>query len=180
MPLLTLADAKRQLDIETSSSDAELQLYVDAVIETIEGYVGPVDERVVTETLRGQGATVVLQRTPVLSLTSLTPVLSGGMAVDVSRLHVDGASGVLSYLDGSLFSGGPWAALYRAGRLTTPPTFRLASALLLQHLWRTKHGAARGGSTSDDFSVNEPVPGFGYAVPNRVLQLLGPLPPAVA
>jgi hypothetical protein len=35
---------------------------------------------------------------------------------------------------------------------------------------------------ADDYNVTEPIPGFGYAVPNRVLQLLEPFkqPPGVA
>jgi hypothetical protein len=66
-----------------------------------------------------------------------------------------------------------------------PPTINLAARILLQHLWRTQYGASRVGPSiggGDDYAVTEPVPGFGYAVPNRVLQLLQPYktPPAVA
>ncbi|WP_405794110.1 head-tail connector protein [Streptomyces sp. NBC_01506] len=183
MALLTLIEAKKQLDIESSTTDAELEMYIAALTSVIEGHVGPVEEQTVTETVRGQGGAVALLRPPVLTLASLTPVLSGGAAVDVTGLHVDSPSGVVTYVNGSQFCDGPWTAIYTAGRALVPPTVKLASVLLLQHLWRTRYGAARGGGGSaDDFSVQDPVPGFGYAVPNRVLQLLEPFkqPPGIA
>ncbi|MEU5716559.1 head-tail connector protein [Streptomyces sp. NPDC020403] len=181
MALLTLAEAKAQLNIRTTASDVELQMYIDALTSVIEGYVGVVEQREVTETVTGQGPAVVLLQTPVLAVTSFSPVEPGGMAVDVARLHVDGPSGVVAYADRSRFSGGPWTATYRAGRAVVPPTVRLAALLLLQHLWRTKNGPARGATGADDYAVTEPVPGFGYAVPNRVLELLEPfkLPPGI-
>ncbi|MFE4679191.1 phage head-tail connector protein [Streptomyces sp. NPDC056723] len=182
MALLTLAEAKAQLNIETAADDAELQTYVDALTAVIEGYVGPVEVQEVTETVDGQGRYLCLLRPPIADLTSLTPVLDGGSSLDVARLHVDGPSGVIRRLDGGLFSGGPWTAVYTAGRGAIPPTINLAARILLQHLWRTQRGAARGGGPADDFSVTEPIPGFGYAVPNRVLQLLESYkqPPGIA
>ncbi|MFZ4264503.1 hypothetical protein [Streptomyces arboris] len=181
MALLTLVEAKRQTDTRSEAQDAEIQLYIDALTSVIEGYVGVVEEREVTDTVTGQGPAVALLHPPVLSVTSLTPTEPGGAAVDVARLRVDGPSGVIVYADRSQFSGGPWTAVYRAGRAEVPATIRLAALLLFQHLWRTRNGPARGGGGSDDYSVTEPVPGFGYAVPNRVLELLEPYkrPPAV-
>ncbi|MET9923419.1 MULTISPECIES: head-tail connector protein [unclassified Streptomyces] len=181
MALLTLAEAKRQADVRSEAQDAEIQLYIDALTSVIEGYVGVVEEREVTDTVTGQGPAVALLHPPVLSVTSLTPTEPGGTAVDVARLRVDGPSGVIAYADRTLFSGGPWTAVYRAGRTEVPATIRLAALLLFQHLWRTRNGPARGGGSSDDYSVTEPIPGFGYAVPNRVLELLEPYkrPPAV-
>lgn len=182
MALLTLAEAKTQLDIETVAHDVELQAYVDALTSVIEGIVGAVEEQTVTETVRGQGRALCLLRTPVLALASLVPTGDGGTALEVDRLHVDGPSGVVERRDAGRFTGGPWTAVYTAGRTTVPPTINLAARILLQHLWRTQNGSARGISSADDFSVTEPVPGFGYAVPNRVLQLLEPFksPPGVA
>jgi hypothetical protein len=56
-----------------------------------------------------------------------------------------------------------------------------ASRIILQHLWRTRQGPARPTRGGDDYSVTEPIAGFGYAIPNRALQLLEPyrLPPGV-
>ncbi|MFE0875354.1 hypothetical protein ACFW4X_10800 [Streptomyces smyrnaeus] len=182
MALLTLAEAKAQLDIETDSHDVELQAYIDAITAPIEGLVGVVVPREITETVRGQGPYLALTRVPVQALTSLTPIRDGGAAVDVATLHVDEASGVIERTGGGYFSGGPWTAVYTAGRDSTPPTINLAARMLIQHLWRTQYGSARGAPSSDDYLVTEPVPGFGYAIPNRVLELLEPYkqPPGIA
>lgn len=181
MPLLTLEEAKAQTNTRSPASDAEIGMYIAAITSVIEGYVGVVEQREVTETVNGQGAAVVLLSTPVVTVASLTPIQPGGTAVDVARLHVDGPSGVVAYTDRSQFSGGPWTAVYTAGRPEAPPTIRLAALLLFQHLWRTRNGPARGGTNPDDYNVTEPIPGFGYAVPNRVLELLEPfkLPPGI-
>ena len=185
MALLTLAEAKAQLDIETATHDTELQVYIDGLTTAIEAHVGPVENRSVTETVDSRGPRMALMQVPVVSLTSLTPVLNGGAAVAVADLHLDGPTGIIRRLDGAYFCGGPWTAVYTAGRGSVPATIKLAALILLQHLWRTQYGASRGLSGiggGDDFSVTEPVPGWGYAVPNRVLQLLEPykVPPGVA
>ncbi|MFJ6561862.1 hypothetical protein ACIQMV_18775 [Streptomyces sp. NPDC091412] len=176
MALITLDDAKAQLDITSDAHDTELQGYVDALTPVIEGIVGPVETRAVTETVGGRGPTLCLAQTPAVELISVTP-LTGGTGLDVARLHLDGAAGTIMRLDGAYFDGRLWTVVYSAGRGSVPPTIRLAALILLQHLWRTQYGASRGlGSIGggDDYSVTEPVPGFGYAVPNRVLQLLEP------
>lgn len=185
MALLTLNEAKAQLNIDTTTHDVELQAYIDSLTAVIEGIVGPVETRAFTETVTGRGPYLCLLNSPVVALTSITPVLDSGTALDVTRLHVDALSGVVRRLDGGQFYGGPWTAVYQAGRGGVAPTINLAARILLQHLWRTQYGASRVGpgvGGGDDFSVTEPVPGFGYAVPNRVLQLLQPYktPPAVA
>jgi hypothetical protein len=184
--LLTLAEAKTQLDIDTATYDAELQAYVDGVTMAIEAHVGPVENRSVTETheLPASGARmVVLRQTPAVSLTSVTPVLTNGTTYTVASLDLDEATGTVRRLDGGRLYG-PLRWVYVAGRGSVPPTINLAARIMVQHLWRTQYGASRAGAGlggGDDFSVTEPVAGWGYAIPNRVLQLLEPykLPPAV-
>ncbi|MFB7711589.1 hypothetical protein [Streptomyces sp. NPDC056105] len=175
MAMLTLAEAKAQLDIETGTDDVELQAYIDGLGPVIERYVGPVEIRTVTEQVDGWKL-IALTQAPVVSLVSLTPVLDGGLAVSLAEVTVNPDSGVVRRRDGAPFYGGPWTAVYSAGRVAEggdiPPTISLAARILLQHLWRTQYGSARGQGSADDFSVTEPIPGFGYAVPNRVLQLL--------
>lgn len=184
MALLTLAEAKDQLNITTDTNDLELQVYIDALGPVIERYVGPVEIRTVTETVDSNGLRLALTQVPALSLTSLTPVLTGGLAIAADEVVLDGDAGVLRRRDGDAFAGGPWDAVYEAGRDVVSPTINLAARMLLQHLWRTQLAPARGGLAggSSDYSVSDPIPGFGYAVPNRVLQLLEPYkqPPGVA
>ncbi|MFG2747247.1 head-tail connector protein [Streptomyces chartreusis] len=183
MALLTLAEAKAQLDIDTTTHDTELQTYIDALTATIERIVGPVENRTVTEVIEGRSTTLCLKSVPAVSLTSVTPVHTSGDTLSVADLHLDGTTGIVRRLDGGTFRGGLWTWVYVAGRGTVAPTINLASRILLQHLWRTQYGAARGNiGGGDDYDVNEPVVGWGYAIPNRVLQLLEPykVPPAVA
>lgn len=183
MTLVTLAEAKRQLDIDGAANDTELQLYVDSLDSVIEGYVGVVEPRTVTDTITGGGPALCVLHPPLLSVTSLAGGVGGAISYPVGTLTVNGPAGIVGRLDGSCFPAGPYTVTYQAGRTAVPPTIKLAALILLQHLWRTQYGASRvpvGGA--DDWSMNDPVPGFGYAVPNRVLQLLEPfkLPPGVA
>ncbi|MEU0831295.1 head-tail connector protein [Streptomyces sp. NPDC005969] len=181
MALLTLAEAKAQLDIETTADDVELQAYIDALTAPIERYVGPVETREFTETIEGKGSSLCLTNIPAVALVSITPTLTTGGPLDLSTVALDPAPGVVRHRAGT-FAGALWTVTYTAGRGTIPPTINLAARMLLQHLWRTQYGAARGGGGADDYSVTEPVPGFGYAIPNRVLELLEAFkaPPGVA
>ena len=179
MPLLTLDEAKQQLNISGSGQDVELQAYIDSLTAVIEHLVGPVENRTVTQTVEG-GAVLCLLHTPVVSVESLMPLLPGGVEVDAAAVVVDGPSGVLRRLDGGRFTGGPWTAVYTAGRGEVPATVNLAARMLLQHLWRTQNGGRGPVLGGDDMAAQ--VPGFGYAIPTRVLELLAPyrLLPGVA
>ncbi|MEU2313146.1 hypothetical protein [Streptomyces albidoflavus] len=179
--LLTLEDAKAQLDIETARHDVELLGYVEALTAPIERLVGPVEHRTVVEIVDAGGSRIALSQVPVAEVTSLTQ-LATGATTEPDGLLLDGDAGVLRRWDGSPFFGGPWRVEYTAGRGEVPPTIRLAALILLQHLWRTQNGSARGMGGADDYAVTEPIPGFGYAIPNRVLQLLEAyrVPPGVA
>ncbi|MGW0785755.1 hypothetical protein [Streptomyces sp. NPDC002913] len=181
--LVTLAQVRTQIDDQSTDNSAELGLYIDAATEAVERFTGPVLNRVVTEKVNARGTRLALSQVPVVELASVTPILTGGLAVDVAELDVDGATGIVTRLDGSAFHGGPWRVTYTAGRGdAVPATIQLAALLLIHHLWRTKYGSARGMGGQDDYSVSEPIPGFGYAVPNRVLTLLEPYqqPPGIA
>ncbi|MEU8316700.1 MULTISPECIES: head-tail connector protein [Actinomycetes] len=180
MALLTLAEAKAQLDIVTTTDDAELQAYIDALDSVIERYTGPVLTRTTTDRIEGSGRMLCLRSTPVVALTSVTRLVPSGPALDVGSLLLDPSTGLVRRRSGSW--SGLWEVVYTAGRgATVPPTINLAARILLQHLWRTQRGAARGGGGSDDYAVTEPIMGLGYAVPNRVLELLEPfrVPPGV-
>ncbi|WP_435285912.1 hypothetical protein [Streptomyces bacillaris] len=181
MALLTVADAKAQFDILSAESDSQLQEYIDALTAVIERHVGPVEQREFTQTIQGRGQTMCLSHIPAVALVKVTPALPAGDDLDLSGLFLDTSKGIVHRQSGT-FAGTHWSVTYTAGRDEIPPTIRLAALLLLQHLWRTKNGPARGRGTSDDFDVTEQLAGYSYAVPNRVLHLLEPykLPPGVA
>lgn len=184
MALLTLAEAKAQLNITSDRDDTELTAYIEAVGPVIERFVGPVDPRQITESqdVPRDGARLMVLRTlPVLELTSVVPLLTGGTGYDVSKLVLDGDTGVVQRADGGWLRG-PLRVTYQAGRASIPATINLAARMLVQHLWRTQNAGRGPVLAGGDDMAAEPIPGFGYAVPNRVLQLLEPyrLPPGVA
>lgn len=53
---------------------------------------------------------------------------------------------------------------------TSPAHVKLAALFLIDHLWQSQRGPT--GTPLSDESID--VAGVGYAIPNRVLELLGP------
>lgn len=179
--ILSLADAKRHLAKDGTTDDDEIRSWIESITAGIEGLCGAVVVRTVTERINIRRAeTICLRTTPVLALTSLVPILTSGTAYAVGDLDVDGETGVVQRKDGGLLRG-PLRGTYSAGRRIVPAGMTSASRIILQHLWRTRQGPGRPQLGTGDFDVTEPIPGFGYAIPNRALQLLEPyrLPPEV-
>lgn len=182
--ILSLADAKAQLNITSSRDDDEIRGWLEAVTSLVEQYTGITVRQTFTEThaLSRLGArSLVLRHTPVVELTALEEL--SGAPIGVASLDVDLVTGVVRPVDGSCLAG-TLKATYTAGRAVIPAAVAKAASIILQHLWRAQRHAARGAlpGGGDDYSVSEPIPGLGYAVPNRALQLMEPfrLPPGVA
>lgn len=182
--ILSLADAKDQINITSSTSDDEIRFWNNATTYAVEHFVGPVTVREVTE-VHDVGVTdrLSLRRVPVLAAPDLVPVLDGGTAYAAADLDVDLATGIVRRKDGGLLRG-PLRATYPAGRRFVAENITGAARLIFQHLWRTQRPARGGGLAGggDDYSVTEPIPGLGYAIPNRAMQMLDPddLPPGMA
>lgn len=181
--ILSLADARKHLNLSTSRDDGEVRFWNNAATRAVEFYTGPVVRRTVVEDHRvGRVPAVALTQTPVLEVTAVAPLRSGGVSYDVGDLTLDGVTGVVTRYDGGPLSG-PLRITYTAGRTVIRVNITAAARIILEHLWRTQK-AARGGLAGggEDYSVSEPIPGLGYAVPNRALELLEPdrLPPGVA
>ncbi|WP_255951547.1 hypothetical protein [Streptomyces odontomachi] len=181
--ILSLADAKAHLNITASRDNDEIKFWLGASTRAVEYFVGPVTVRPVTEVhpVREARALVLLQ-VPAIELTAVNAVQVGGTGYDIQALTLDGSTGLVARADGGPLRG-PLRIAYTAGRTTVPENITAAARVILQHLWRTQL-AGRGGLAGggDDFSVTEPIPGLGYAIPNRAVQLLEPdrLPPGVA
>jgi hypothetical protein len=172
--LIDVAEARQQLNITTEVHDTELMTYVSATTEVIERHIGPVLPRDVVE-VHPSGSVLVLYQPPVLSLTSLEAVLTGGPSYAVADLDVDPATGIVRRLDGGGFTG-PLRVTYRAGRDEVPPNVGLAARIIVQHLWRTQRGTAgvRVGGMEEAPMV------AGYDVPPAALRLLGTPAPVIA
>lgn len=186
--ILSLADGKAHLNISSTTHDEELRSWLETVTSVVEHFAGACVRRTVTEDhdhLPVYGAeAVALRTTPALSLTSVLAVLDSGTDYAVADLDLDGTTGLVRRLDGGRMYG-PLRITYVVGRAVVPANISAAARIILQHLWRTQYGASRGLPSiggGEDFNVTEPIPGLGYAVPNRALQLLEPhrLPPGVA
>ncbi|MFD0353511.1 hypothetical protein ACFVHW_07140 [Streptomyces sp. NPDC127110] len=186
--ILSLADGRRHLRYAPgdTSDDEQIREWLESVTELVEGLCGPCVRRTVVEdhTIGSSGTyALALRRTPVLSVTSAAGILTGGESYLAADLDVD-SNGIVRRLDGGRLYG-PLRVTYVAGRALVPANLSSAARIILQHLWRTQYGASRaagGIGGGDDYAVTEPVAGFGYAIPNRALQLMEPhrLPPAVA
>lgn len=185
--ILSLVDAKRHLQISSTAHDDQLREWLETITEGVENFTGIGPRRTVTEDhdVPVSGARgLALRRTPVLALVSAVGVLTGGSSYEVAALDVDGSTGIVRHRAGSRLYG-PLRVTYTAGRAVIPASITSAARIILQHLWRTQYGASRASGSlggGDDFAVTEPVPGLGYAIPNRALQLMEPyrLPPGVA
>lgn len=181
--ILSLADAKKHLKLKPGRSDRddEIRGWTESITRGIEGLCGPVVVRTIEERHDvGRARTIVLNHVPALELVSVSPILAGGVAYDVAGLDLDPDTGLVQRLDGGSLTG-PLRVAYTAGRPIVPASITAAVRIILQHLWRTTQGPSRPQPGTGDFDVSEPISGFGYAIPNRALQLLEPdrLPPGV-
>lgn len=160
---------------DDTSMDEQVRYWTEATTLCVESLAGACVRRQVTETYRLQqsGVTELALRTaPVLDLVSVAVLGSGG-APALEDLDVD-EFGILTRLDGGRLTG-RLRITTTVGRAVIPANISVAGMLILQHLWRTNMGGSRalvGIGGTDDYSVTEPIPGIGYAIPNRALQLL--------
>lgn len=179
--ILSLADAKKHLNKSGTVDDDEARGWIESITEGIEGLCGKVVVRTVAELVDVRCASMVaLRHTPALQLVSVLPVFTSGTTYSVDDLDLDGETGIVQRKDGGTLRG-PLRFTYRVGRPIIPAAITGAAKIIVQHLWRTQQGSSRPTRGASDYDVSEPIPGFGYAIPNRALQLLEPhrLPPGV-
>lgn len=171
MAFATLEEARKHLRLAgantTTDDDAKLTQFLGGAEEQLTSRVGPLEPTEVTEKVRANGTgTLVLTETPIISLTSLEPILLGMATVPVGLLDVDERSGVVERVD-CLPLCGRWKVTYQAGFATLPTTVKVAGLDLVLHWWRQSqsHGSTTYGEGSVvDFSD----------LPNAVLNKLRP------
>lgn len=168
MSVLLLQDVKNYLNITNTVSDAELQEFIDAAELSIANKCGPLVATSVTKRVRSGGKPALsLPTTPVISLTSVTPV--GQTALDVSKLNAD-EGGAVEYLTGATFGALFYDVVWQAGYATTPLDLLQATKEHVRHLWESQQGGTRRpGSTT------QPAPSAAaYAFTWRVNELIAP------
>jgi hypothetical protein len=178
--IVSLADAKAQLNMTATAQDEELRSYLEATTGVVERHLGQaVVRRTFTEEHSSAGS-VVLDWPPVVSLTSMA-LVDGTYTWDVATLHVS-PWGVVTSPRGVAPYGRVTVA-YTAGMAIVPQHYALAARIILQHLWETQRGSsggARPGGLGDTFALKTNSSGMGYAIPNRAVELLGAGLPGLA
>jgi hypothetical protein len=171
--VLSLADLKTQLNITTTTNDAELARYAATavlIIETILG--GPVLNRTVSETVYATdaGQALVLRQQGLVSVTSIVDQQSG-VSMDVSQLIIDANARVVRQkFFRPFWYWGPFTVTYVAGQGTSVTEDTVtAAAIITQHLWDTRRGPViRPQLGGEDLVVTS----AGYAIPRRAMELL--------
>lgn len=180
--LLSLDDARQHLNLTGTTNDAELEVYLAAVTDAIEAYIGPVGRRTVTETVYPTSGVLLLSTSPVLSITSITPYAGVALGAGTYSLRPGGFVYPATYAAG--FYAPEYAVVYVAGRAAVPAAVNMAARLVLQRLWETQRGGSVSpqiiGAASADFGVEQTA--FSYVKSYGVRELLDPyrLAPAVA
>lgn len=190
--IVSLARAKRKLKIDLTATDADEDIrdYIEAATSVIERYrKETIVTRSVTEEhmLRQWVWELPLFHTPVRSLTSVATV-DGTLSWNVSDLHVDPDTGVLTVVRGVPLRGSPIRGALRvvlvAGRAVIPAHYQKAALIIVEHLWQTERAQSDAGpfpgAYEDSMIGLQRRAGIGYAIPNRALELLGTPPPQVA
>jgi len=169
-PPLGLAQVKDHLNIPqtTITDDDELRGFILAATGLVEGVVGPLTRRPVSETYNGGRAALILKQAPVISVTTVT---ESGTTVAASGYSISTDTGVLTRTSG--YSASVWTqgfnnvtVSYVAGRTQIPADLTHAVLETVRHLWTTQRGSVKRSQT-DDYQ-----PGAGFSLPNRVRELL--------
>jgi hypothetical protein len=167
--LMSLADAKSQLKITSTTDDDKLREYLEATTEIVESYVGPVVSRSHTARVRGYRCTIPLPHTQVTAITAITDVQTGTNPITLSDLTINTQAGVISYKSGAAFLAGPLDITYTVGRSVVKANWTLAAKIIVKHLWDTQLGNLPSIQGDDGGYV---VTGSGFTVPYRAIGLL--------
>lgn len=173
--IISLADARDVLNLaaDNTTHDEELRFYIRSATEVIESIVGAVLVRTVEDTATGGGTTLALSTAPVVSVTSVT---EDGTALSAGDWSLDAERGLITRMSGNVAD--VWSnarhrgitVTYRAGRPDIPANILDAAREYLKHRWQQSQQGKRpsfGGAEAGDM-----MPGSGYAIPRRVLELL--------
>lgn len=153
MSVPTLSDVKAQLNVTGSSQDELLSVYLNSALALVENRVGPSSVQTFTEQVTTHSAAFNLSHRPLVSLTSLTPLVDGWVTHAVTDLEFDERAGTVWRRDHGTLAG-RWEVVYEAGWATFPDNYHLATLITVQHLWK----AQRGGSRRPDQAGTDEVP----------------------
>jgi len=185
--VISLADAKAQLNMSSTVNDEELRTWLGATTEIVEYFCGSMVVRPYTEVHSGGKASLALYHSPVVSVSAITE-FNGTVAYNLTLQPVGSSTSAYGYSVDNPTAGivtrrssSSWpmpfipgdnnvTVTYTAGRQIIPYAVQGAARLIVAHLWTTRRGAmplpaASGAETSM-------VPGFEYAVPIKAIELM--------
>jgi len=168
--LPTLADAKEQLNLETSADDDLLARYLGAARGLVEARTGPLEVTTFTEDVETRAAAFLLSHRPIVSITSVTTKLTSWPVISPTSLTFDAKSGIVYRTDlGTL--AGAYTVTYTAGWATCPDTWHLAVLVTVEHLWKMTRGGSRRPSMGgpDMLATRQ---GHPWSLPPAALELL--------
>lgn len=163
--IISLADAKAELNHVTNINDDELRLYIAATTEVVEEIVGRVLSASVTETFDG-GRTAVLLGERASAITSVT--VDGTATTDYTADLRAGIVYAGSTSSPSSFSYGRQNVVvtYTTGGSSLDPNIVLAARVIAAHLYQVGQ-QKRGRNQNEDITVLA----SGFAVPTRAVEL---------
>ena len=205
--ILSLAEMKRALriDLADTSEDDFVTEFGRSVTAIVEWYCGPVLQQPVVEELRVGGLVVMLSKPPVLELTAWTevpanfpsgsgrtvpspaspmfPVMIYGVTYPLTELYNStDLRGEVRHTSGLPFYYGPYLWSYTSGRLVVPKCIQTGYKAILRHIYGMERGGGGGSAALGAADEETTATPFGYAVPNRALELMASeaLPGAIA
>lgn len=194
--LISVDDAKRFLRIRGDADDDKLREFVAAASAVATYYCGDLLPQTYTEAHDGGDEAIWLRHTPVQSISSLSEYLGNitytltnqplGQSVDSWGYTLDDpAAGrvVRRSASGLVWRFAPGVqnvrVTYKTGTGMVPPQVRKGVEFVIRHLWATQRGPMPPAADPDS---EQTVPGIGYAIPNRAIELFETAPrlPVVA
>lgn len=181
--LLSMSEARRQLNISTTGDDDELRDWIGAITPVIERHIGKTilrTTKVERRYLYGYTTMICTRTKPIISLTSIVTLDSGGptWGVTSTDVDIDADAGTLLALIRPWY--GNLKITYVAGMTAVPNNYAKAAGLILQHLWSSQRGKERGapyvggGLGSVTATPGAGYTSYGYLIPEGALELLGP------
>lgn len=167
--IVSAADAKAFLRLTGTADDALLDRMVTWATARIVREIGAVVATTYTDTVCIAGGGFTLPRTPVLSISAVSPLNSYYSAVDVSTLVIIHplAGTVVAYGYSGVY--GYYTVTYRAGYTTVPPGVDGAVLELVRHWWTQSQ--AHGSATYSEDGQLAPLvdfPNLPYSVMNKL------------
>lgn len=184
-----LTDVKAQLNITSTTYDAELQGFLDAAGDVVLEFIGDIPTTVYTENYDGGDVSIYLRHRPVLTITTMTEVVGNvvytltsqppGSSVDAWGYSIDDADAGKVVRRSA--AGQPWrftpgigniTVTYSAGRSVLPASVRMAVLLITEHMWeQTQRGQGAGRAVPG--AVDADV-GYGPNKYSQAMEMLAP------